>query len=609
MSFRYVRMFVFLSAVFLLLFSAQAQAATITVTNTNDNGAGSLRQAILGAGSGDIINFSFAYPATITTTSGALIIDKSLTITGPGVDDLTVGTTGSNSVFRILGANIQVTISGLTVTGGNSPSGGGGGIYAEGDLMTLTLQNCKVFGNTAAYGGGVYVLGGGNLTAADTEISNNTATTLGGGICFASPNASSTLERVTVHGNSAVTSGGGIYYEDDYGTSHKLIMTDCSVTANVAQAVSGGGIYIYNPDLEMTRCEFSNNVADDYGGGLYQHVTSSGVVTLNDCLFQSNTVQTYSGGGARIIRANINNCLFEGNQGPMAGGLSLSAGTIQDSIFRSNSATGDSLNANGGGLTLGGYNGLVEVRVIGCLFESNYAKGLGGGACLYGWSPIFIQNTTFHGNMADGSGGGGIAIKYITGNEAEVNLSFVTITGNTGDYDCTAAGGDTCEADPGGGGIYVQEQTTQSFQHVVRLKSCVIAKNKITQKSPIVQPQFYADLSKGTFQSVGYNFIGRKGDSTIGFTDGVNNDQVGGGLLALDPKLMDLGDYGGPTFSRPPMKDSPLINAGGPALDVGGAAVNVDQRGEKRPSGSACDIGAVETLSPSIVPVLMMLLE
>jgi hypothetical protein len=57
------------------------------------------------------------------------------------------------------------------------------------------------------------------------------------------------------------------------------------------------------------------------------------------------------------------------------------------------------------------------------------------------------------------------------------------------------------------------------------------------------------------------------------------------------------------------MKDSPLINAGGPALDVGGAAVNVDQRGEKRPSGSACDIGAVETLSPSIVPVLMMLLE
>lgn len=634
MHFRDFRILMFLPLVFFVFLSASALATTHTVTNTNDSGAGSLRQAIANAASGDTINFSLSYPATITTTSGILFIDKSLTITGPGVDDLTVGTAKSNSVFRILGANIQVTVSGLTVTGGNSYSGGGGGFYAEGDSMTLTLQNCKVSGNEAAYGGGVYVLGGGSLTAVDTEISNNTATELGGGICFYSPNAL-ILERVAVHGNSAVTNGGGIYlekastatigdsaiasnqaglvgggiyYKDEYDTAYKLIMTNCSVSANVAQTVSGGGIYINNPGLEMTRCDISNNAARDYGGGLYQVASSSGVVTLNDCLLQSNTVQMYSGGGASVLKADINKCLFEGNQAPGTGGLRLSAGTIQSSIFRDNSATGDSLNATGGGLSLGGYNGFFESAVIGCLFENNYARGLGGGVCLYGWSPIFIQNTTFHNNMADGSGGGGIAIRYLTGNEAEVNLSFVTITGNTGDYDCTAAGG-TCESDPGGGGIYVQEQTTQPSPHTVRLKSCVVAENKITRKSPIVQPQFYADLSKGAFVSAGYNFIGRRGDSTSGFIDGVNHDQVGGGLLALNPKLMDLADYGGPTLCRMPLPDSPLVNAGGPATGVTGNPLTTDQRGENRRSGPACDVGAVETLSPSIVPVIMMLLE
>jgi hypothetical protein len=45
-------------------------AATITVTNTNDSGPGSLRDAIANASSGDTINFSLTYPATITLTCG-----------------------------------------------------------------------------------------------------------------------------------------------------------------------------------------------------------------------------------------------------------------------------------------------------------------------------------------------------------------------------------------------------------------------------------------------------------------------------------------------------------------------------------------------------------
>jgi hypothetical protein len=73
----------------LLLSVTDIPAATITVTNGNDSGSGSLRQAILNASSGDIINFSPSV-TTVTLTSGELVIDKNLIITGPGANRLTV---------------------------------------------------------------------------------------------------------------------------------------------------------------------------------------------------------------------------------------------------------------------------------------------------------------------------------------------------------------------------------------------------------------------------------------------------------------------------------------------------------------------------------------
>ena len=53
------------------------------------SGPGSLRQAILNASSGDAINFAPSV-TTVTLTSGELVIDKNLTITGPGANHLTV---------------------------------------------------------------------------------------------------------------------------------------------------------------------------------------------------------------------------------------------------------------------------------------------------------------------------------------------------------------------------------------------------------------------------------------------------------------------------------------------------------------------------------------
>ena len=117
-----------------------AQAATITVTNTNGSGSGSLRQAVADANDGDTINF--AVTGTIFVTNGELLVDKSVTISGPGPASLAVdGSNTANRVFHI-GSGNTVSISGLTIIAGNFRSGNGGGILN--DHATLTLSDCAV---------------------------------------------------------------------------------------------------------------------------------------------------------------------------------------------------------------------------------------------------------------------------------------------------------------------------------------------------------------------------------------------------------------------------------------------------------------------------------
>ena len=79
-----------------LLVAVSADAATITVTSTADAGGScpgascTLRQAIATAASGDTINFSLPANSAITLTSAELLINKNLTISGPGANLLSV---------------------------------------------------------------------------------------------------------------------------------------------------------------------------------------------------------------------------------------------------------------------------------------------------------------------------------------------------------------------------------------------------------------------------------------------------------------------------------------------------------------------------------------
>src|SRR5262245_43467737 len=78
-------------------------AATITVTSTGDNGPGSLRDAVATADPFDTIAFGLSgCPCTITLTTGEIVIDKALFITGPGADQITVSGNNSSRIFRVI---------------------------------------------------------------------------------------------------------------------------------------------------------------------------------------------------------------------------------------------------------------------------------------------------------------------------------------------------------------------------------------------------------------------------------------------------------------------------------------------------------------------------
>src|SRR5207253_2481131 len=92
-----------------------SKAAPITVTSSADSGPGTLRQALLDAASVDTINFA-AGLTTVNLTTAELLINKNLTISGPGANVLTVqrGAAASTNfrIFEIASGNFNVTISG-----------------------------------------------------------------------------------------------------------------------------------------------------------------------------------------------------------------------------------------------------------------------------------------------------------------------------------------------------------------------------------------------------------------------------------------------------------------------------------------------------------------
>jgi hypothetical protein len=286
----------------LLLFITNATfglGATITVTNTNDTGPGSLRQAIADAAAGDTIVFELPSMSTISLTSAELLVDKNLTISGPGPDELTVeAIQGAPPApgFRVLdidAGDIDVTITGISIVGGAdefSPMGLDGGGLLNQSSGAVEIQNCVITGNSALTGGGLSNHGVLNLE--ESTISNNGATpnfseifafTAGGGIFNA---GTLTIVSSTISGNGAFSSesgpptafGGGLY---NNGT---LTIVNCTISGNQMFKGDGGGISNEGGSVTITNSTISANTSDDGTGGVSNSTASNSIALANSII-------------------------------------------------------------------------------------------------------------------------------------------------------------------------------------------------------------------------------------------------------------------------------------------------------------------------------------
>jgi CSLREA domain-containing protein len=275
-------------AIFMLAAVSAASAATFTVNTTADNGTGgctaqecTLREAIAAANSqagADIIEFDvtvFAGTQTITLTQGQLSVSSNgaLTINGTGASRLSISGNNASRVLSVVGTGANLTLNGVTVTGGhvtgtNIAGNIAGGIHNQG---TLTLNNSTVSGNTVSgpfnnTGGGLYNIGTTNLI--NSSVSGNSVTTSGssptnGGGMLNNNGGTINLINSTVSGNSALL-GGGIY--NNRGT---INLTNSTVTNN--SAPNGGGISVVNGFTNTVNARntiISGNTPNNFLGSL-----------------------------------------------------------------------------------------------------------------------------------------------------------------------------------------------------------------------------------------------------------------------------------------------------------------------------------------------------
>lgn len=421
-----------------ILITDSALAATFTVNNAADGvdvnpgdgicatvgGFCTLRAAIMEAnalaGADTITLPAGVYTLTIAgadedaSTTGDLDIIQDLTINGAGSATTIIDGNNLDRVFDI--HNGVVTISGVTIRGGNPGlANGGGGILMYTVLITdnvsLTLANSIVSNNSATFGGGILKLSG-SLTISNSTITGNNTSGIGAGIF--NNIGTMTLTNVTVSMNIAEGDAGGI----ENGGSATL--NSVTINGNVSSG-DGGGIFSGgSATLSLSASKVTNNSAAR-GGGIF----ANGTETVTDSTISAN-LATLQGGGV------IN---------------------FTESIITNSTISGNSTANQGGGIFTGGSLLLTNVTISG-----NYAS-IGGG--LFSFGSETLTNVTINGNNAADGGGIFNSLETISlrnsivannlGGNCTIFSGSITSLGRNLDYGNTcafAASGDIINTDP-----------------------------------------------------------------------------------------------------------------------------------------------------------------
>ena len=558
--------------------------ATYMVTSLADSGSGSLRAALQSAnatGDTDTIVFDSALSGTVNlgVANGALTISSPVSIQGPGSSSVTIDAnatvTDKFRVFEISGAANNVTITGLTLTGGIVDDGGGGILFRSAD--TLTLVDTVVTGNVAANGGGIYSEYEGNLVLQSSTISGNTAeSSKGGGIHAVDGDVS--LTDSTISGNFAYGGGGGIFSQ----YAGNINVTNSQITNNeVTEAgYHGGGIYGGNGDVTLTGSTVSGNESKGDGGGLYSY---KGSVAISNTTITGNKAD-YGGGGVFNYEGDLtitssvitsNNAYYGsgGGVGNEAGRLTISGSRITD-----NEVIGD-----GGGVATN--TGVIDISQS--LIASNTST-IDGGGIASAVGVVLVTNTTISGNSAAASGGG------IQADAAIVRLVHVTLASNT--------------ASASGGGIGVVDDDTA--------ESILVYNSIIASNSAATGIDLHIPGDPGTTLDIQSSLIGNNSGSTLAASSGdANGNVIGSAASPVDAQLSPLANNGGVTNTHDIGGSSPALNSADPALSLdfgaddspGGGddvTLSADQRAGlyARSVSLAPDMGALEKQSrPTLV--------
>ena len=396
-----------------------------------------------------------------------------------------------------------------------------------------------------------------------------------------------------------------------------------------ASGISGGIMHYFGPTA-VNNCIVENNHAEnsgsaDRGGGFSTDFNSNAPFSANNTLFRNNTSNNANG---MVLAATgpvtITNSTFQNNSSTTSAAVLWLGGdgpfTITNSFFIANDTTGPgtaiqlhslancgpacginptltisrshflnnstpvngSSGSSGAVLSTGGQN--LTLTVVESTFAGNVAgSNIGGVFNLEGSAgTVAITNSTFSGNRAATFG---TAI-YANGSFGPLALTLnnVTITENFG------------TVFPDGAALFMDNGA------VATLRNTVIARNTINGSVCDVRTQ-----NGGDFISQGNNMFGHTACASFSVTD--PSDQMWSQQWPFHPVLIPLADNGGPQAgsnvggvtpvtipTRGLFTGSPLINLGSAlAPGSGGAScAATDQRGQARPGGARCDIGAFE---------------
>jgi hypothetical protein len=437
----------------------------------------------------------------------------------------------------VTGYNTVGMMENMQLTGGKAgPNSYGGGIFSQGKL---TLSHDRLTGNTAGAGGGV-ANAGGTLTVTGSTIEHNNGGGFGGGgIQNGGPQnlpGTVVVRSSTISGNVAGNEGGGIFSGQNghpaaAGRAAAAPRRLCAPARCAAPRLAAAAGLV----LHVINSTVSGNRGSNGGGG----IAAQGTATLTGSQVNNNSAGAAIGGGVFNV-GTVTNSTISDNTASSGGGVEDYPGvfmTITDSTLDGNHGTAD-----GGALDINQQITVTRSTIAGNKAGDSFFKGMGAAAEIDGGAALIVSDSTFAGNTTQPADRG--AIDNFGGS---LILMFATLSGSQG---------------------LITGSTGPGFTSAT---GTILAGNGTT-------PNCSGALS----ETAGYNL---STDSSCGLSKKTD-------LTGVNPMLKPLANNGGPTMTQGLLRSSPAVDAGG--LPASSSCPAADQRGESRPWGPACDIGAYE---------------